>query len=62
MQVANTILSRRWWFVGTRVWRNKRISVGNVDIMLAKFSALRKFKGRGIHSWVVDTIALGPVA
>lgn len=30
--------------------------------MLAKFSALRKFKGRGIHSWVVDTIALGPVA
>lgn len=29
--------------------------------MLAKFSALRKLKGRGMHSWVVDTIALGPV-
>ena len=29
--------------------------------MLAKFSALRKLKGKGIDSWVVDAIALGPV-
>lgn len=41
---------------GTR----KGISVGKVD-MLAKFNALRKLKGRGINSWVVNTIALGPV-